>query len=291
MPKLESEVFTISGSDMGQVVSDADGSRSVNRSTGVYERYVQPCLAEFFGSTLFIFVGCACVVANKGPGAIQPAVAHGLALAVVIVLFGQIRIYVKKTASKDMVVEPPSLKFFDTLFSSGGHFNPAVTLCVHLCGGMSLPLVLPYILSQLLGGITGAGLVKVMFSAVEYQAGVGGAFTPDPMANDLGKITLAELVMTMFLTTTVTMGAVNKKTSSQLAPFCIGLTVTANILAGGGLSGACMNPARAFGPAVLANRWDYHWIYWVGPMCGALSTVIYVRLFLGDQKTRLILRK
>ncbi|CAL1599025.1 unnamed protein product [Knipowitschia caucasica] len=264
MPKLESEVFTISGSDMGQVVSDADGSRSVNRSTGVYERYVQPCLAEFFGSTLFIFVGCACVVANKGPGAIQPAVAHGLALAVVIVLFGQI---------------------------SGGHFNPAVTLCVHLCGGMSLPLVLPYILSQLLGGITGAGLVKVMFSAVEYQAGVGGAFTPDPMANDLGKITLAELVMTMFLTTTVTMGAVNKKTSSQLAPFCIGLTVTANILAGGGLSGACMNPARAFGPAVLANRWDYHWIYWVGPMCGALSTVIYVRLFLGDQKTRLILRK
>uniref|UniRef100_A0AAV2L9U2 Aquaporin 8a, tandem duplicate 1 n=1 Tax=Knipowitschia caucasica TaxID=637954 RepID=A0AAV2L9U2_KNICA len=142
---------------------------------------------------------------------------------------------------------------------------------------MSLPLVLPYILSQLLGGITGAGLVKVMFSAVEYQAGVGGAFTPDPMANDLGKITLAELVMTMFLTTTVTMGAVNKKTSSQLAPFCIGLTVTANILAGGGLSGACMNPARAFGPAVLANRWDYHWIYWVGPMCGALSTVIYVR--------------
>uniref|UniRef100_A0A3B4A125 Uncharacterized protein n=1 Tax=Periophthalmus magnuspinnatus TaxID=409849 RepID=A0A3B4A125_9GOBI len=251
MPKSEPEVFTICGSEMGQVTGEADSSRS--RGDGrkrIYEQYVQPCLAEFLGSTLFIFVGCACVVGNTAPGAIQPAVAHGLALSVVIMLFGQI---------------------------SGGHFNPAVTLCVYLCGGMSLALVVPYILAQMLGGMAGAGLVKVMFPPLVYQTGVGGAFTPEAISNDLGKITLAELVMTMFLTTTVTMAAVNGKTSSQLAPFGIGLTVTANILAGGGLSGACMNPARAFGPAVVANQWSHHWIYWVGPVAGALSTVIYVR--------------
>ncbi|XP_020780042.1 aquaporin-8-like [Boleophthalmus pectinirostris] len=265
MTKTEPEVFTISGSEMGQVNEEAECSRSRgNKHTHIYEQYVQPCLAEFLGSTLFIFVGCACVVGNSAPGAIQPALAHGLALSIVIMLFGQI---------------------------SGGHFNPAVTLCVYLCGGMSLALVVPYILAQMLGGIAGAGLVRAVFNTLDYQAGTGGAFTPEAIPNDLGKITLAELVLTMFLTTTVAMGAVNGKTSSQLAPFGIGLTVAADILAGGGLSGACMNPARAFGPAVVANKWDHHWIYWVGPMAGALCTVIHVRLFLGDRKTRIILRK
>lgn len=261
MTDSKTEIFTISGSEMA---GDADSnSRRGNKKCAVYEKYVQPCLAEFFGSTFFIFVGCACVLGNTAQGAIQPAVAHGLALGIVIMLFGQI---------------------------SGGHFNPAVTLSVYLCGGISLALVLPYILAQMLGGMAGAGLVKAIFPPHVYQAGLGGAFNPEGILNDLGKITLAEVIMTMFLTTTVTMGAVNGKTSSQLAPFGIGLTVTANILAGGALSGACMNPARAFGPAVAANHWTNHWIYWVGPLTGALSTVIYVRLFLGDRKTRLLLK-
>lgn len=265
MPKSEPEVFTISGAEMEQVAADAERSKSHGaKSTSAYEQYVQPVLAEFFGSTLFIFVGCACVVGNTGSGTIQPAVAHGLALGVCIMLFGQI---------------------------SGGHFNPAVSVSVFLCGGMSLRLLLPYVLAQLVGGMAGAGLVKAMFPPAMYDLSKGGAFTALGVSDDLGKVTLAELVLTMFLTTAVTMGAVNGKTSSPLAPFGIGLTVAANILAGGALSGACMNPARAFGPAVVASVWDHHWVYWVGPLCGALSTVIYVRLFLGDRKMRLILKK
>ncbi|XP_072311936.1 aquaporin-8-like [Eucyclogobius newberryi] len=202
----EPEVFTISGSKAGQTArkEESKSRRNVNKRPNTYEQYVQPCFAEFLGSTLFIFVGCASVVGNTGSGSIQPAVAHGLVLGIVIALFGQI---------------------------SGGHFNPAVSMCVYLCGGMSLPLLVPYILSQMLGGIAGAGLVKAVFPQ-QYTNGSGGAFIPDVMSNDLGKITLAELIMTMFLTTTVTVGAVNKKTSSQLAPLCIGLTVAANILAG-----------------------------------------------------------
>uniref|UniRef100_A0A8K9WNP1 Uncharacterized protein n=1 Tax=Oncorhynchus mykiss TaxID=8022 RepID=A0A8K9WNP1_ONCMY len=57
----------------------------------------------------------------------------------------------------------------------------------------------------------------------------------------------------------------------------------------GAVSGACMNPARAFGPAVVADYWSYHWIYWVGPMSGALLTASFIRLLLGDEKTRVIL--
>ncbi|KAF7705253.1 hypothetical protein HF521_020539 [Silurus meridionalis] len=86
------------------------------------------------------------------------------------------------------------------------------------------------------------------------------------------------------------MGAVNGRTRCQFAPFLIGLTVTANILAGGMVSGACMNPARAFGPAVVANHWAYHWVYWIGPMTGALLTVCIVRLLMGDKKTRIIFK-
>ncbi|XP_029312356.1 aquaporin-8a.1 [Cottoperca gobio] len=254
--ETKTEVFTVT--EMGEPAAERGTKR-----THFFELWVQPCLAELFGTSLFVFVGCASVIGNMGAtGVTQPAVAHGLALGVLITLFAQI---------------------------SGGHFNPAVSLSVYLCGGMQLPLLLPYVLVQMFGGLIGAGLTKVMFPSNVYAASFGGAFDIADTA-DLGKTTLAEAVMTLFLTTVVCMGAVNDQTRSPLAPFCIGLTVTANIFAGGMLSGACMNPARAFGPAVFANHWSFHWIYWVGPTCGALLTVSFIRLLLGDQKTRVVLK-
>ncbi|KAL6095307.1 aqp8 [Pungitius sinensis] len=228
---------------------------------GLFEKYVQPCLAELLGTGLLVLVGCSSVIGNVGGGVVQPAAAHGLALAVLIVMFGPI---------------------------SGGHLNPAVSLCVYLCGGAELTLLLPYVLTQLAGAVVGAGLTKAMFPHEEYNASHGGAFN---VANkDLGATTLAEALMTLFLTMVVAMGAVNSQTRSPWVPFCVGLTVTANIFAGGSLSGACMNPARAFGPAVVANHWSHHWIYWVGPACGALLTVVFIRLLFGDKKTRIVFK-
>ena len=92
MPKSGSELYAIGESEMGQVAGEeATGQGRERKSTSFYEEYVQPVLAELYGSALFIFVGCACVVGNTGSGVIQPALAHGLALGVVIMLFGQIR--------------------------------------------------------------------------------------------------------------------------------------------------------------------------------------------------------
>lgn len=251
--ETKSEVFTI---------TEEVEVRKMSKKTCVFEKYVQPCLAELFGTGLFVFVGCASVVGNAGSGGVlHPAVAHGLALGVLIMVFGQI---------------------------SGGHFNPAVSVMAYLCGGMELRLLLPYILAQMLGGMAGAGLTKAIYPDTAYAASLGGAFAAAPEA--LAETTLAEVIMTTFLTTVVCMGAINKRTSSPTAPLCIGLTVTANICAGAVVSGACMNPARAFGPAVVANHWDYHWIYWVGPLCGALVTASFIRLLFGDQKTRLVLK-
>ncbi|GAA6219920.1 aquaporin-8 [Lates japonicus] len=257
--EVKTEIFTVA--EMGEQAAEK-GSSNTHKRRCIYEQHVQPCLAELFGTSLFVFVGCASVIGNVGTGGVlQPAMAHGLALGVLIMVFGQI---------------------------SGGHFNPAVSLSVYLCGGMKLLLLVSYILAQMLGGMIGAGLAKAMCPTNSYDGALGGALNPS--ISDLGKTTLAEVLMTLFLTTVVCMGAINRQTRSPLAPFCIGLTVTANIFAGGMVSGACMNPARAFGPAVVASHWEHHWIYWVGPTCGALLTVSFIRLLFGDQKTRVVLQ-
>ncbi|MBN3306892.1 AQP8 protein, partial [Amia calva] len=216
-----------------------------------YEKYAQPCIAELLGSALFIFVGCSSVIENvESTGRLQPALAHGLALAIVIAVLGEI---------------------------SGGHFNPAVSLSVYLIGGLNIILLLPYMVAQCCGGLLGAGLAMAISTPVSYDNATGGAFNVVKSNEQIYAAIIAEIVMTLFLTMVVCMGAVNGKSRSPLAPLCIGLTVAADILAGGAASGACMNPARAFGPAVVANYWDYHWIYWVGPMAGALFTAFFIR--------------
>lgn len=85
--ETKTEVFTVS-----EMVEPAVEKDSTNKKRCIFEHYVQPCLAELFGTSLFVFVGCASVIGNVGTGGvIQPAVAHGLALGVLITLFGQIR--------------------------------------------------------------------------------------------------------------------------------------------------------------------------------------------------------
>ncbi|XP_060951204.1 aquaporin-8-like [Limanda limanda] len=253
--KRTTEVFTVD--EVGEEVERA----SDNGNRYMYESYVQPCLAELFGTSLLVFVGCSSVIGNVGSGVLQPALATGLILGVLIMVFGKI---------------------------SGGHFNPAVTLSVYLCGGMELILTVPYLVAQILGGMIGAALTKAIYPTSLYDFALGGAIQPG--TSDLIEATVAEMMLTLILTTVVCLGEVNDHTRSPTAPFCVGLTVTANILAGGILSGACMNPVRAFGPAVVANHWTHHWIYWVGPMGGALLTVTFVRLFFGDQRTRIMLK-
>uniref|UniRef100_A0A674DQB1 Aquaporin 8a, tandem duplicate 1 n=1 Tax=Salmo trutta TaxID=8032 RepID=A0A674DQB1_SALTR len=210
-----------------------DGNSGTKPFRDAFECYIQPCLAELLGSSLFIFVGCLSVIENtEGTGRLQPALAHGLALGIVIAVLGEI---------------------------SGGHFNPAVS--VFLIGGLNIILLVPYILAQMCGGMIGAGLAKV--GTLYYAKVSGAAFNTVQADTQIVPATVAEMIMTLFLTMVVCMGAVNGRTR--------------NILAGGAVSGACMNPARAFGPAVVANYWSYHWIYWVGPMSGALLTASFIR--------------
>ncbi|XP_021510746.1 aquaporin-8 [Meriones unguiculatus] len=229
-----------------------------------YEQYVQPCVVELLGSALFIFIGCLSVIENSAnTGLLQPALAHGLALGLIIATLGNI---------------------------SGGHFNPAVSLAATLVGGLNAMLLIPYWVSQVLGGLIGAALAKAVSPEERFWNASGAAFAT---VKDQGQVAVAlgaEIILTMLLALAVCMGAINRKTKGPLAPFSIGFSVTVDILAGGGISGACMNPARAFGPAVMAGYWDFHWVYWIGPLLAGLLVGLLIRVFIGDEKTRIILK-
>uniref|UniRef100_A0A4W6GAU8 Aquaporin 8b n=1 Tax=Lates calcarifer TaxID=8187 RepID=A0A4W6GAU8_LATCA len=228
----------------------------VSKPPNKYETMIQPCLAEIVGTMFFVFIGCVSVIENvPAAGRVQPALVHGLAVAVMVAVMDKI---------------------------SGSHFNPPFTIAIYLCGGMELMMVGPYLVSQLIGGVLGAGMAKTnmlraAFDILKSESQLSGAI-------------FGEVAMTCLVTMVVLLVAVNSKTKTPLAPFLVGCTVIINILAGGDVSGTCLNPARAFGPAVMANYWIYHWVYWVGPIGGGLVAAALLRLILGDDKLRVVMK-
>ncbi len=96
---------------------------------------------------------------------------------------------------------------------------------------------------------------------------------------------LLEAIMTFFLVFVVFATAADAKGAfSKIAGFAIGLTITMDILLGGPFTGASMNPARSFGPALVAHHWSNHGVYWVGPLVGGiLAGYLYDRIYLRDQ--------
>uniref|UniRef100_A0A8C0Q9D9 Aquaporin 8 n=1 Tax=Canis lupus familiaris TaxID=9615 RepID=A0A8C0Q9D9_CANLF len=131
----------------GKVKEPSMGGRSRG---SWYERFLQPCLVELLGSALFIFIGCLSVIENgTDTGRLQPALAHGLALGLIIATLGNI---------------------------SGGHFNPAVSLAATLIGGLNLVMLLPYWIAQLCGGLIGAALAKAVSPEERFWNASGAAF-------------------------------------------------------------------------------------------------------------------
>ncbi|XP_072312459.1 aquaporin-8-like [Eucyclogobius newberryi] len=238
--------------------------KPVPKQKNKYERVFQPCLAELIGTMFFVFIGCVSVIENvPAAGRLQPALVHGLAVAVLVAVMDNI---------------------------SGSHFNPPFTIAIYLCGGMELMMVGPYLVSQLIGGVLGAGMAKVMTPADRYMNATGAAFDILRSDSQLYRALFGEVAMTCLITMVVLLVAVNGKTKTPLAPFLVGSTVIINVLAGGDISGTCLNPARAFGPAVIANYWTYHWVYWAGPIGGGVLAAILLRFILGDEKVRFILK-
>jgi MIP family channel proteins len=163
-----------------------------------------------------------------------------------------------------------------TMHISGGHLNPAVTFGILLAGKMSIREAIGYWVSQLAGATAAAGLCAALFLQKGVMEGTP-ALNPK-IIPEHGLV--IEAILTFFLVFVVFGTGVDER-GRKISGLAIGLTVTLDIFFGGPLTGAALNPSRAFGPALVANFWTNHWIYWVGPMAGgALAAFVYKAFFL-----------
>lgn len=211
-------------------------------------------VAEAIGPFALVFAGAGSIVlaaGNANIGLIEIALAHGLAIALLISALGHI---------------------------SGGHFNPAVTAGFWVTRRISTPLAIGYVLAQLAGGILASVALVLLFPEGLREASNLGTPALGP-GTDFGKAVGIEVILTFFLVMVIFGTAVDRR-SANLGGLAIGLTITMDILAAGPLTGAVMNPARALGPALLSGTWDDQLVWWIGPAIGGVvAAMLYHYLF------------
>ncbi len=217
---------------------------------------LRPLAAELIGVFILTFVGGGAIIVNAyrdgiiGLGGI--AAAHGLALAIAV------------TATMNI---------------SGGHINPAVTIGLWSVGRIDAKKAGLYVVAQLIGAVLAALALKGLFPSMAAQIKQYGALSLAPDVTVAGAI-LIEAVLTFFLAFAV-MGTAVDPAAPKVGGFGIGLALWMGVLAGGPLTGAALNPARAFGPALVANFWVAQIAYWVGPILGAVVAMqVYERVLL-----------
>jgi len=168
---------------------------------------------------------------------------------------------------------------------SGGHINPAVTIGMLVTGNISAKEAGTYVLAQ----ITGASAASIILSLISPNASITASnlgVTLPASGVSIGTLVGLEIAMTFVLVFVIFSVAVDPKSPfKSIAHFTIGLTVTSCVLVGGTITGASLNPARSFGPALVTGVWDYQWAYWIAPLIGgAFAAIVYSRLFLSTGK-------
>jgi MIP family channel proteins len=147
---------------------------------------------------------------------------------------------------------------------SGCHINPAITIAFRALGRIDSRRAAGYVVAQLLGAVI-AGLAII---AIVGHEGDAGASTPH--INGASAALASEAILTFFLAFVVFAVATDERAQGAFAAIAIGGYVGFAATGWGPVANASMNPARSFGPAVAANVWDSHWVYWLGPIAGAL---------------------
>ena len=156
---------------------------------------------------------------------------------------------------------------------SGGHINPAVTFAAWVTKNISTVRAVMFSLAQLAGAVAGALL---LLAAIPDAADTNlGAHALAPGVS-IGTGLVMEIVVTFALVFVIFATAVDSGGMGNLAPLAIGFAVLVDHLIAVPITGASMNPARSFGPALVAGEWTDHWIYWIAPlMGGALAGLVY----------------
>lgn len=231
----------------------------------------QKALAEFVGTFTLIFIGAGSIITVAGAlggvdggGLVVIAIAHGLAIATMVSAIGHV---------------------------SGGHLNPAVTIGAFVTGKIDLRESAAYVGSQLAGGLAAAGLLRAALPESLWDA--PGVALGTPLVNDglgisTGQAVLIEAVLTFFLVWVIFATAIDSEGAfKMIAGLAIGFVILMDIMMGGPFTGASMNPARTFGPALAGGFWDDHWVYWVGPVAGGIvAAVVYDLALLRPREQR-----
>jgi len=214
-------------------------------------------VAEALGTGALVFFGAGAPIllgAVRTPSLLSIALANGLAIAIMVSALGHI---------------------------SGGHFNPAITFGFWVTGRITTAMGAAYWGFQLLGATIAALFLRGIFDDRIYDQFNGGA-----PGLGVGVATaeglLFEIVATFFLVLVVFATAVDERGSFKIVGgFAIGLVISLAVLVGGPLTGAALNPARAFGPELISGTWSDAWVYWVGPLVGGtLGAALYSVLYL-----------
>ena len=206
------------------------------------ENVLRRGVAEFIGTFTLIFIGGGAGIVS-GQDIVAVALANGLAIGIMVTNLGHI---------------------------SGGHFNPAITLGFVATRRITMPLAVAYWISQFAGAIVAAAILRGLFSHADFLGAV-----PHAAGFGAGKGLVVEIILTFFLVWAVFATAVDPRGAfKSIAGLAIGLTITIDVLMGGPLTGAAMNPARAFGPQLVQNDWTKFWIWYAGPIVGACTAAL-----------------
>jgi aquaporin TIP len=217
-------------------------------------------VAEFVGTFALVFVGAGSLAYART--LTDVALAHGLVILVMVSAVGHI---------------------------SGGHFNPAVTFGFVVTRRISASLAFTYWIAQFTAAIAGAALLNfVLPTAATNSIKLGAPGLGDAITS--GHAVVVEAVLTFFLVWVIFATAADERgTFKQIAGIAIGFTISFDILFAGAMTGAAMNPARAFGPQLIGNHWADWWVWYLGPFAGgAVAAVLYELLYLRPDRPAVV---
>ncbi|KAL0894317.1 hypothetical protein ABMA27_014314 [Loxostege sticticalis] len=208
-------------------------------------RWWRAFVSELLSTALLVLLGVATLVVGEAP-LTHPALAFGFVVLINAIAFGP---------------------------ASGAHMNPAVTLAALLYGKIAWDAAIAYFVAQMLGGIVGFGALLALVPNMGATAGCTATALPPVAAAAVEALLTGSLVL-------IAAGLWAEHDDARpdvTVPIKLGLAIAGLVYAGGPLTGASLNPARSFGPALLHGFWDNHWVYWVGPLGGAALAALLHR--------------
>jgi aquaporin NIP len=211
-------------------------------------------LMEAIGTFALVTAGCGAIITNTT----HPGSLGGVGVSLVFGLVVMVMIYAGGHLS-------------------GAHYNPSVTIAFTFARHFPIPDALAYVAAQLIGATTAALLLLAAWTS--KPAHLGATLPSVSNGTALGY----EIVLTAFLMFVITAVATDTRAVGAAAAIAIGGTVGLDALFGGAITGASMNPARSFGPALTSGTWSSFWVYVIGPVVGATTGVFAYELVRGSK--------